>query len=194
MIERLRPGDALPAQLETNCKIVRNYVLPVIVELTRQLRASCAPVDDQLPAADPPLTVAESEELTERSGSDGLQLAPNFQRCDPAALAWCGRCGPVTDANGWGFDRRTGRPCRAVGCQLGRYRAWRVAVDRSAEEQAKAEKPPAAETGPLAEAGAAMAARMSLPAEPERRYPCRRCGAALTKSTRKTHACAGRPA
>lgn len=164
MIERLRPGDALPAQLEINCKIMRNYVLPVLEQLTASRAHPVGGVAGQLPTP-APLTVGESVEVPERSGATGSQphpnapqLAPNFAECDPATLAWCGQCGPLSDGNGWGFDRSTRRPCKRPGCQLGRYRAWRVAQDRGAEEAATAERDEAADVDPkVAELAANLA-------------------------------------
>ncbi len=145
MIKALRPGDAEPAQLDTRAKIVRTYILPVVVQLTASRPPPVPVVGPQLPTS-PPLTEVESGSEAERSGVKIPQLSPNFADCDPATLTWCGKCGALSDGSNWGFDRSARRPCNRLGCQLGRYRAYRVAHERGAEEDAAKERE--AGTGP----------------------------------------------
>jgi hypothetical protein len=114
------------------------------------------------------------------STSDKTPKTPN--RC---TLSVCDGTGAVRASGG--------KILRTCECPVGRQRAQRFAAARDDENRAKAEKAPPTTTGPLAELATAVGAALPRDDKPERRYPCRRCQAPLTASTRLAHQCTSNP-
>lgn len=143
-LEELRPSAVKGSTEHATKDLERVVRLAVLLrESAQKQRGSSAEAARKQPGRGP--ASSERSEEIRKSDRIELQIRPDFQTINPEALKACGECGPLRDVGRWGFNQRTGGPCKNDGCELGPYRAFMYARQRSAEEAAHDETGPSAD-------------------------------------------------